>query len=120
MKDGDEVGFGTNPLDADSDDDGIQDGDDPDWLRGAIGALPPSVFKDKSTGLRTAMQAQLDSVEQYLVAGKLANAKKTLASLRTEVNGCGTKADKDDWIVDCTTQLKVRGWIDLLIANINT
>ena len=111
LKDGDEVGFGTNPLDADSDDDGIKDGDDPDWLRGAIGGLPPSVFKDKGTGLRTAMQAQLDSVEQSLAAGKLANAKKTLASMRTQVNGCGTKADKDDWIVDCVTQVKVRGWI---------
>jgi hypothetical protein len=120
LKDGDEVGFGTNPLDADTDDDGIQDGDDPDWLRGAIGALPPSVFKDKSTGLRTAMQAQLDSVEQYLIAGKVANAKKILALMRTEVNGCGTTADKNDWIVDCTTQLTVRGWIDLLIANVNT
>ena len=38
--------------------------------------------------------------------------------MRRRVDGCGTAADQNDWIVDCTAQLQVRTLIDLFISNL--
>ena len=116
LNDGFEVANGTNPLDADSDDDGISDGEDVEWIQGSINTLPDNVFQ--GTGNRTAILSQLDAIEVLVSKGKLTQAVNELKLLRTHVDGCGASADGNDWIVECTAQIKIRTYIDLLISNL--
>ena len=118
LTDGFEVTNGTNPLDADSDDDGIPDGEDVEWIQGSINALPGNVFK--GTGTRTAILSELDAIEILVSKGKLTQAVNELKLLRTHVDGCGAAADGNDWIVNCTAQINIRTFIDLLITNLTT
>jgi hypothetical protein len=118
LTDGQEVAFGTDPLDADTDDDGIPDGSDSEFLQAAIDALDASAFK--GNGHRTAINAQLDNVEKWVLAGKMDQAFKGLAHLREKMDGCGTAPDNTDWIVDCTAQVQIRALLDLLVANLST
>jgi hypothetical protein len=118
LTDGQEVEFGTNPLDADSDDDGLADGRDVDWIVNAIRALPASAIKSPADGNRNAMLNLLADAEALLRKGKLTAARDKLTTLRKRVDGCGTAADGNDWIVDCTHQLKIRSLVDLLLANV--
>ena len=46
-------------------------------------------------------------------------AVKELQKLRERVDGCGAVADQNDWIIDCTAQAQIRGFIDLLITNLS-
>jgi hypothetical protein len=116
LTDGFEVGHGTDPLDADSDDDGVIDGQDTEWIEAAIAALPDAAFE--APGHRTAMLAHLAQVEHFAQQGKLAKAEQHLNNLRDHVDGCGAGPDANDWLVDCTTQLEIRALLDLLGANL--
>ena len=115
--DGLEVSLGLDPLDPDSDDDGIPDGQDSEFLQAAINGLADSAFK--GNGHRTALLAQLDSVENWVLQGKVDKALQHLAHLRSKMDGCGTAPDNTDWIVDCTAQLQIRSLLDLLVANLS-
>ena len=53
----------------------------------------------------------------YAYAGRPASAR--VNDLRLHLNGCGTVADIDDWIISCPDQVTVRGLVDLLISNLN-
>ncbi len=66
------------------------------------------------------MMNLLDQVEADLLKGKTKQALDKLSNLRTHNDGCGAKADGNDWIVDCTLQAEVRMLVDLLIANVKT
>ncbi len=79
-----------------------------------VDGLPDGAFKAK--GHRTAMASRLAAVQKQIDSGKPSNAAHELGNLRRQVDGCGTKADKDDWIVDCDAQLDVRAMFDELIA----
>jgi hypothetical protein len=116
LTDGFEVTNGTNPLDADSDDDGISDGEDVEWIQVSINALPASAFKAK--GNRTSILSELDAIEMMVSMGQTTQAVNELKLLRTHMDGCGASADGNDWIVDCASQIKIRGYIDLLIKNL--
>ena len=116
LTDGFEVTNGTNPLDADSDHDGIPDGQDVEWIQATINALPASVFKAKGT--RTSILSELDAVETMVSMKQITQAINELKLLRTHVDGCGASADGNDWIVNCTQQIKIRSFIDLLITNL--
>jgi hypothetical protein len=118
LPDGIEVSSGLDPLDPDTDNDGILDGADPDWIQNAVAALPTSAFHDSGGGLRTALTNDLEAVERDIAAGRTAHALQELQKLRTRVDGCGTVADGNDWVTDCATQVLLRGYIDLLIANL--
>jgi hypothetical protein len=118
-RDGLEVSNGTDPLDADSDDDGLPDGEDVEWLQTAIGQLGVSAFRKGDAGLGTGMVAILDAVERRIAAGDIAGGIRDLKLLRARVDGCGTTADNNDWIADCAAQLQVRAFIDLLLANLS-
>lgn len=117
LMDGLEVEAGTNPLDADSDDDGILDGEDTEWLQNLVAALPQDAFRGDT---RTAILAQLDNVESLVAQGKVNQAVNELQQLRTRLDGCGTVAGGDDWIVDCPAQIKIRGMVDLLVTNLTS
>ena len=119
LLDGQEVTVGTDPLDADSDNDGILDGSDVEWIQGAIAGIPTSALKDGDEGLRTAMISLLDGAEKRIAKGDIGGALSTLQSLRKRIDGCGSKADKNDWIVVCPVQIEVRALVDILIDNIS-
>lgn len=110
-----ESDLGTDPNNPDTDGDGIIDGGDPSVL---VEVLPPdSLFKDSDGGLRQAMLARLNGIEDHMLALNIEGALRELENLRRRVDGCPPKADKDDWIVDCTEQLRVRALIDTIISN---
>jgi endonuclease/exonuclease/phosphatase family metal-dependent hydrolase len=120
LKDGLEVEFGTNPLNPDSDGDGIQDGEDVEWLQNATNALGDDAFKSNGPGHRTAILRQLDAIERRIAKGDTNRAILTLDRIKQRLDGCGSVSDRDDWIVDCPVQVRIRGFIDLLIANLNS
>ena len=107
--------LGTDPGNPDTDGDGIIDGGDPSVL---AGVLPPdSAFKDSGGGLRKAMLSRLDDIEDQMLAFNIEEALRALENLKRRVDGCLPTADKDDWIVNCDEQLRVRNLIATLIAN---
>jgi Bacterial TSP3 repeat len=116
LSDGIEVTYGTNPLNSDSDGDGIPDGQDPQFIQNAVNALADSVFK--GDGNKTAFLSALADIDKLVGAGKIDQAKSKIDLLRTHVDGCGATADGTDWIVDCPTQVTIRGLLDLLKSNL--
>ncbi|HEX6278910.1 MAG TPA: DUF5050 domain-containing protein [Pyrinomonadaceae bacterium] len=106
--------------DNDTDDDGIPDDKDVETTQEAISGLPPSAFKGGDPGHARAMTNILDEVEGLIASGDTTTAIKRLNSLLTRVDGCGTKADKTDWIVDCTAQVEIRDLINTLITNLSS
>jgi hypothetical protein len=119
LPDGLEVANGTNPLDPDSDNDGIPDGKDTEWLQTAVDNLPDDVFVAGSAdGITDSMLGRLDTVEKLVARDDIDQALDELKYLRKRVDGCGSRADRNDWIVDCAVQKRIRGYIDLLITNL--
>jgi hypothetical protein len=118
LLDGTEVVFGTNPNDPDSDNDGLIDGQDVEFIQNAVAATPLNTFKAPQAGNRNATLSNLDTVESLLMQNKVAKALATLADLRKRFDGCGAKADNNDWALVCGPQLTIRGAIDLLIFNL--
>jgi hypothetical protein len=109
---------GLDPLDPDDDDDGIPDGQDVEWIQDDIESLPVTSTKGGDPGHRRVMLVQLEEIEALIAAGETEEAIEKLGNLRKHMDGCGTSADKNDWIVDCTDQIVIRELIDLLIANL--
>jgi len=118
LSDGIEVGLGSDPTNPDSDNDGIPDGQDPDVLGAFLENVPADAFKSSGHGLQQAMLSHLKNIEKRIEKGKIEQAIKELQHLRLRVDGCGTEADPNDWIVDCAVQLQVRTVLDLFIANL--
>ena len=116
----------TDPCNADSDNDGIPDGTDPDTLDSVIEALPNEAFDPpaSSDGKKTSILSILEGIEQDIAAGDIAAAIDQIQNLRTYVDGCpasptpGELTDNNDWIDDCDAQRQVRDLIDLLLANL--
>jgi hypothetical protein len=100
--------------DADEDDDGIPDTQDPDIVAVVVAALPDSSFANGEH--RQPILNRLEAIEQTIAAGDFEGARTELENLRRKVDGCGATADTNDWIVDCDAQLQVRALIDSLLA----
>jgi hypothetical protein len=118
LSDGIEVGLGSDPTNPDTDNDGIPDGQDPDVLGAFLENVPAAAFKSTGHGLQQAMLSHLKNIENRIEKDKIEQAIKELQHLRQRVDGCGTEADPNDWIVDCAVQLQVRTVLDLFIANL--
>ena len=110
-----ESGLGTDPNNPDTDGDGIIDGGDPDILAENLPSITD--FKDSGGGLEQAMISQLEAIERYFLSGDIKKAIKELQKLRLRVNGCPPQMDKNDWIISCDEQIRVRNLIDTIIAN---
>jgi sensor domain CHASE-containing protein len=107
-------------LDADSDDDGLLDGQDVEFIQNIINDLPASAFK-KGKSLqdhKTAMKNMLNDVEGFLLEGQDGDAIRLLENLRSHVDG-EPNADKTDWIIDNAARMRVRDLIDMLINNLS-
>ena len=87
-------------------------------LGGFLENVPASAFKSTGHGLQQAMLSHLKNIEKRIEKGKIEQAIKELQHLRERVDGCGTEAEPNDWIVDCAVQLQVRTVLDLFIANL--
>jgi hypothetical protein len=119
LSDGIEVSTGLDPLDSDSDDDGIPDGHDVEFIQNTIVALTDDVFQSNSPqGMRTAFLARLNNIERLIAEGALTKALMKIANLRRELDGCGADPDRNDWIRECTAQVQVRDFLDLLADNL--
>jgi len=117
LTDGDEVNvYGTDPLDSDSDDDGLLDGYDVEFIQNVVNMLPDEVFKGQGRkDHRTAINSILDDVEQFLLNGEMEEAIRLLQNLRRHVDG-----GNNDWIVDIVVRDQIRDLIDLLIGNLSS
>ena len=120
LTDGIEVSYGTNPNNPDTDNDGLIDGKDVEFIQNAVLAIPTTCFTPPGAGTKNAMLVNFDAVEIFLRKGKTATAIRQLGNLRMHVDGCGVKSDKNDWIICCTEQVKIRNLIDLLLSNLRT
>jgi hypothetical protein len=114
--DGFEISLGTNPLDPDSDDDGLPDGSDTDWIENAVATLPATAFAHPNN--RNMILDHLTSAEKQAQKGNINAARAKLESLRQHLDGCGAASDPNDWIVDCTAQVQIRAYVDILLANL--
>jgi hypothetical protein len=117
IDDGTEVDLGTDPHDADSDDDGLPDGSDVEFVQHAVAELPGGALR--APGILPAITSVLDDVESALLEADLDEAVRKLGNLHRHLDGCGTRPDNNDWIVDCEAQLMVRSRVDLLIRNLS-
>jgi uncharacterized delta-60 repeat protein len=115
--DDEEAALGTDPTNPDTDGDGIPDGQDVDWIQDSVTALPTSAFA--GPGHETAIVKVLNDVEELVAAGDTEGALDKLATLHKHLDGCGSIADKNDWIADCTAQSGVRALVELLMANLS-
>jgi hypothetical protein len=118
LLDGIEVDTSTNPLDPDTDDDGLMDGEDVEFIENIINGLPGSAFR--SEGNRNALVSRLEAIEHHVEHGHRSSAIHSLGLLRTRADGCGSAADRDDWIMDCAAQVQVRDLVDLLAMNLQS
>jgi Bacterial Ig domain len=105
-------------ADPDDDDDGIPDTQDPDTVAVLVSGLPDGAFANGEH--RGPALNRLDTIEEMIAAGDLDGARTELQNLRRKVDGCGDRPDTNDWITDCTAQLRVRALIDDLIAHLGT
>lgn len=102
----------------DSDEDGVPDNSDPDTVGDVVTGLPGTSFH--SAGNKNAFLSRLEAIEKLIRAGKIDQAIHELQNLREHVDGCGSSADNNDWITDCTSQQQVRSLLDTLIANLSS
>ena len=118
LTDGQEVNVGTDPLNPDTDGDGLLDGRDVDWIEDAIRAIPEGAIKSSAEGNRNAMLNLLEDAEAHLLRGHIKPAMDKLTTLRSKIDGCGSVSDSNDWITDCTEQVRIRQLLDILISNL--
>ena len=70
LRDGIEVKYGTDPLDPDTDGDGLPDGKDVEWIQDVIAGIPNAAIKPPGGGNRNAMLNLLNDAEALLLKGK--------------------------------------------------
>jgi hypothetical protein len=85
-------------------------------LADVVAAVPNGAFR--SLELRRALEARLDAIQNAIDDGRVHPAAQMLRALRMRLDGCGSRADRDDWIVECDWQSQVRSVIDTLLVGL--
>lgn len=116
LGDGTEVRYGTNPRDKDSDNDSIVDSQDVSWIDDLVRALKPTAFAPSMDA--TMFTARFGKAERRIHNGHLAAGRFVLDEIRAHIDGCGTMADGDDWLVDCEAQREIRAAVDVVQSNL--
>jgi hypothetical protein len=107
-------------LDADSDDDGIPDGEDVEFIQLVIDALPNKVLlSTPGEGGRTALLEGLDAIELLIAQDNQRAALLEIKSLLRRLNGCGDAPDRNDLVRECASQIQVRDLFKLLQNNLS-
>jgi hypothetical protein len=106
------------PNDPDADGDGLLDGQDVEFVQGAVASLASVALRPPGGGSRTAMLSVLEDVEALLLVDDTAGAIQKLLNLRGRLDGCGSRPDSNDWVVLCTRQIDLRTLVDLLRSNL--
>ena len=117
LTDAEEALTGTDPNNPDSDGDGVLDGIDVSWLDEHIAALPNKAFKRGLLG-KTMLRATVLTLDVAIRLGQRDTALGLVGLLESMMDGCGTKADKSDLIVDCPAQKSTRDRLELLDRNL--
>jgi hypothetical protein len=96
--------LGLDPLDMDSDNDGLMDGIDPDALRAAAATIPPTAWR--RPGLQQAFDAVLRSLDPLIRLRQAQPVQQTLAFQFSRFDGClsSQQPDPSDWVVNCQAQ----------------
>lgn len=113
-----EIDLGLDISDPDSDDDGLFDGIDPSMIGDVIEEIPLPAFKN--AGAKQALISKLKGAEQQVIRGHPQLAIKDLQHLSGSFDGCLTSKnpDRNDSIVDCKSQFKIRNLQDVVITNL--
>ncbi len=109
---------GTNPIDPDTDGDGLVDGIDPTWLDDYVSDLPNIAFNSSKD--RNKIRARLALVHSRVSSGERESALDLMTVMETRTNGCGTEVDRNDWITDCASQTEFNALLALLKRNVAT
>ena len=107
---------GTDPLDPDTDDDGLKDGEDVEFIENVINGLAAASFGNPTH--QATLVTRLEAIELQIAQGHRDEAITEIAKLMMRVDGCGSAADQNDWIINCTDQLLVRSLLQLLATNL--
>jgi hypothetical protein len=103
---------------ADTDHDGLVDGIDASWLYTYVDGLPRSAFSSILGEFFT--KATIVGSEVAVHLGKRSAALSLVDTLDARSNGCGSSADRNDWIKDCTAQAEFRVLLDLYRRGVAT
>lgn len=85
-------------------------------LTSLVNSLPSVAFR--SPGNRNALLSRLNAIGQKIRDGQTSAAIEELRNVRRWIDGCGSAAASDDWIVDCAAQIELRALIDGLIESL--
>jgi hypothetical protein len=90
LDDGQEWTWGTGLLDPDTDGDQVLDGWDIDWIAGMVLVLPNTIFPDPRTAssTRTSLVAQLGSSQGSILRGDVTRASSDLEAVKDTIPGC--------------------------------
>jgi hypothetical protein len=81
-----------------------------------VDSMPDRTFRDPR--LRKTLQSKLDAIHEAIDKGEVRPALHMLRDLRARMDGCGTSAGADDWLVSCSDQSVIRLAIDSLIISL--
>ena len=109
---------GTNPVNPDTDGDGLIDGLDSSWLIAYLDGLPNDVYKRRWN--EPVMKVTIGAAAFAVSLGDGETALSITSTLHRRIDGCGTHPDRNDWIVECATQVMFRELLALYERGIAT
>jgi hypothetical protein len=86
-------------------------------IREEIESLDPGHLRKPGENRRETLLSKLSEVETKVDDGDINDAINKLQNdIRQKMDGCGTEADKNDWILDCGAQSALQNLIDNLVT----
>jgi hypothetical protein len=86
-------------------------------IESAIEELDASYLRKPGENRRETLLSKLSEVETKVDDGDINDAINKLQNdIRQKMDGCGTEADKNDWILDCGAQSALQNLIDNLVT----
>ncbi|MFW2338938.1 MAG: SdrD B-like domain-containing protein [Acidimicrobiia bacterium] len=107
---------GTSRTNPDTDGDGVVDGIDVTWLDEYVASQPNGAFKSRFAKIR--LRLRIAMVGAAIRFGDRQSALDLIGSLERRADGCGSSADRTDWITDCETQAEFNELLGLLKRNV--
>ena len=107
---------GTSRTNPDTDGDGVVDGIDVTWIAEYVASQPNGDFKSRFGKLR--LRLRIAMVGAAIRFGDRQSALDLIGSLERRADGCGSSADRTDWITDCETQAEFNELLGLLKRNV--